>query len=88
MRTSNTIEMMITAVAMLGFAAACGGNQEEAESPSAPAAEPPAAEPAPASDDSSGTGTGTSGEAPAAGEHTMPDGTKMEGHHHDENKQE
>jgi hypothetical protein len=52
---------------------ACGGSQEPAESPEAAPAAP--AESATPSTDGAGT------PAPA-GEHTMPDGTKMDGQEH------
>jgi hypothetical protein len=58
----------IPGLLMLVGLTACGGSQPP---PDAPAAEPPPPD-TPAA------------EAPAApeGEHTMPDGTKMEGHEH------
>jgi hypothetical protein len=62
------------ALAVAAATTACGGSQEPAESPEAAPAAPAEPESAPPADT-----TGT--EAPA-GEHTMPDGTKMKGHEH------
>lgn len=61
----------VLAMLALAGAAACGGSQQPAESPEAVPNTAPAPD-TPANDASS---------APA-GEHTMPDGTKMEGHEH------
>ena len=53
---------------------ACGGSQQPAESPEAVPSAAPSAAPAP--------------QGAAEGEHTMPDGTKMEGDEHGEGSSE
>ena len=67
MRTSSTIALVATLISSL---VNCGGGNAPPETPEA-GPTPPQAE-APAADP-----------APADGEHTMPDGTKMPGDQHD-----
>jgi hypothetical protein len=65
-RTSVNLWML----GMLLALSACGGSQPPADSPEQT---PVATEPAPATPEDT---------APPEGEHTMPDGTTMPGHHH------
>jgi hypothetical protein len=74
-RAFGAVMILVT----LGSLAACGGGQAPAESPEvAPETSQPAASEPPPAD---------SGDA-GPGEHTMPDGTTMPGHEHDEGSED
>jgi hypothetical protein len=71
-RTKANLWILLASLAV----SACGGSQPPAESPEQAPGE---GEPAPTEPSKEPGATG-----PAEGEHTMPDGTKMPGHHHEE----
>jgi hypothetical protein len=68
----SSVPRLVLGCATAALLAACGGSQEPAESPEAT--------PASQSDPASAPATDTPGD----GQHTMPDGTVMEGDHHGE----